>query len=627
MKKYLVAVLVAVCCSPVAIAQQYPKPPIEAKDKLTGQNQPTLAKPGQSKFVGFSNPPSDDLKWQASLSKISANESDNDELLEKIKNIKNKAKFHDNIPSQPAAKTTVAAPSLGANFYGLNNGGTNTPLDNTIAISNAGIIVAFVNHKIGYYTTTGTLTYSKDLYTLINDATLTNSICDPKVIYDNTADRFIFYSQVCDAMSAHSFVIIGFSKTNDPSAGWFFYEFTGNPLNDLSWFDYPKMAISNDELFVTGNLFYDAGGYNQSVIYQLDKAQGYAGAASVSWQFWSGVTGFTILPVSYGQTGSYGPGIYLVSTAGTTSGSSNIHLYEITNNIASGTAVLNSYNVPTPTYSNSGDAAQSGTTRLLNTGDCRSLDGFYLNGIIHFVYNTDAGSGYCGASYNRLTVSSATNVSATFANVGNTDICYPAIASASNSVTDASVIMAFNESGSGIFPRTCAVTCDNSMAWSAPLIVRNGDTYVHYSWATTSTDRWGDYNGMCRKYNSSPAVLWMAGMYGSVTASHIWSQWIAQLSQGVISGISANNTEESKVNVYPNPVVENFDVVFSAEQRQQVTISLFDAQGKLVANLYTGIVEAGKNMFSFNKAGLAKGSYVLNIKGITSSKNEKVIIN
>ena len=624
MNKIILVLFIVLTCSLSVTAQQYPRPSVEAKDKFVKQYHPVTPRPSQSKFLGFRNPPSQDLNWQSSLTKISGNESENDELAEKIKKEKNRIKEHAAI-NTPAAKTTLAAPALGTNFVGLINGGGNTPLDNTVAISNSGVIVAFVNHKIGYYNTSGTLTYSADLYAFINDATLVNNVCDPKVIYDNQADKFIFYAQTCDATSANSFVIIGFSVSNDPTAGWNISEFTGNPLGDASWFDYPKIGISNDELFVTGNLFYEAGGFNESVIYQFNKAQGYAGT-SVTWQYWSGITGaFTILPASFGQTGSYGPGIFLVSTAGATSGSTNINLFEITNNIASTTAVLNHYNVSTTSYSTPGDASQLGTTRKLNTGDCRALDGFYLNGTVHFVFHKDAGSGYSGLVYNRVNTTAATNVSTVFSNVGTTDLCYPAIASSSSTATDGSVIIAYNESGSTINPRTCAVACDNSLTWSPPLVVKNGDGYVHYSWATSATDRWGDYTGMCRKFNASAPEAWMAGMYG--TASHIWFQWIAKLTNGVQTEVAVATPENMNMKVYPNPVVENYDVVFSLKERQQVSMSLVDMQGKIVADLFTGIAEPGENMFSFNKASLLPGTYTIYIKGTSSIlKNEKIII-
>jgi hypothetical protein len=601
--------------------------PLAKPDKTYSPSQFTQ---GQCRFVGFRNPPSADLAWLPSLFKVSDNESENEPLLKKIKAEKNRVKQEAAYRQGTAAKTTATIPVVGTNFAGINNGGTNTPLDNTVAISNAGKIVAFINSKVSYYNTSGTATYTNDLWAMIGDASLVNNMCDPKVIYDYAADRFIFFAQVCDGISANSVVVLGFSKTNDPASGWWIYELTGNPLGDGSLFDYPKIGISNDELFVTGNLFFEGAGFNQSVVYQVAKAPCYAGG-TISAQYWNAISGaFTILPVSLGQSGStYGPGIYLVNTAGATSGSTNIKLHVITNNIASGSAALNSYNVTTPVYSTPGDAAQMGSSRLLDAGDCRALDGFYLNGIIHFVFNTDAGgSGWCGVYYNRLTVSSVTNTSSIFAATGTTDRCYPAVSSIGNSATDQSVMIAFNESNASMYPRTSAVICDNAMAWTSPIVVKAGTSYVHYSWSTTTSDRWGDYTGICRKYNSNPATAWMAGMYGS--SSNTWLQWIAELKSGtgtIGSAVPEVVAAPGVMKVAPNPVYDGCNIIFTLSEREQITISILDMQGKVVKELYSTTAEAGENVFSFNKANLSSGTYFVHVNSkSTLIKNEKIVI-
>ena len=294
---------------------QFSKGKIEAQDKPEQVVAPAVARLDQAEFIGFRNPPSLDLNWMPSLSTISKNEGENQEELEKIKEYKRQLKLSTVITPAEEKTTSVNAPTVSTNFSGVNNGGSYTPLDNTIAISNGGIIVAMVNSNISYYTSTGTSTYTHDVYSLINDATLTNSLCDPKIIYDNVADRFIFYVQVCDEVVTHSKIVLGFSKTNNPSGGWWIYKFTGNPLGDNSWFDYPKLGLSTDEVFVTGNLFHGtSNSFNQSVIYQIPKTVCFAGGTLPTWHYYSGLTGaFTILPLSYGQAGSYGPGLYLVT--------------------------------------------------------------------------------------------------------------------------------------------------------------------------------------------------------------------------------------------------------------------------------------------------------------------------
>jgi hypothetical protein len=49
--------------------------------------------------------------------------------------------------------------------------------------------------------------------------------------------------------------------------------------------------------------------------------------------------------------------------------------------------------------------------------------------------------------------------------------------------------------------------------------------------------------------------------------------------------------------------------------------------GKVVVNLYSGIIEEGENMFSFNKANLAPGLYLMNIVGEANViKHEKITV-
>ena len=477
---------------------------------------------------------------------------------------------------------------------------------------------------MGYFTNTGTLTYSTPIYTLLADATLPNNICDPKVIYDNVAKRFIFYAQVCDQVAANSKVFVAFSKSQNPAAGWYINQISGNPYNDGSFFDYPKMAVSSDEVFITGNLFKaTSGNFNKAVVYQIPKAPGYAGTVITTATKYAIPSGaFTLLPAGKGMNGAFGPGIFLVSTAGSTNGSNLIRLHRITNNAAS-SPVFNTYSVTTTSYSAPGNATQQGSTYPLNTGDCRALDGFYLKGIIHFVHNVDDGSGFSSIEYNRLNVNTMINQSSRFG-VPGTDIAYPAIAAATNDTNNKSVVIACNQTSSAMYPRTCVVGCDTGMLWSSLIQVKAGINFVHYSWSTSTSDRWGDYTGMAKKYNDSAGACWMAGMYGN--ASNTWTQYIAKIKPTTV-GIALTEKEEIPAQVFPNPIVDNYHVKFQLNERQKIVINITDMQGRTVVELYNDMAEKGENLFSFNKANLTPGVYSLNIIGTsTNIKNEKIVV-
>lgn len=530
-------------------------------------------------------------------------------------------KFSNINPSPQSTEDVMQGivPTIGSNFIG--NSGTGCPLDNTVAISNGGKIISLVNSNIAYYNTSGTLLYTSDIFSWYGSGSLVNNICDPKVIYDSGDDRFIFFTQTCDGISANSKVIIAFSTSNDPQGGWFYYELTGNPLNDGSWFDYPKIGVSNNELYVTGNLYYQGGGYNQSVIYQIKKSEGYAGG-SLQWQYWSGIAGspFTLCPLSNGQQGNYGPGVYLASVEIPGSTSSTLHFYDLTDDLTSPSEQLNHYTITTPAYSVAGNASQSGGGNLDN-GDTRTQSGFYLNGNAHVVFASDIGSGWNGINYNRINVGTLTNTNSTFGLVGSYDYCYPAVASCGVNSNDQSAMIVFERSGSSIFPETRVVSIDDGYNWSASTLVKAGNQPVT---VCGNPNRWGDYTGIARKYNSTTPTVWVSGAYGS--SGNYWDTWIAEV-VGVGVGVE-ENSDVSSLNLYPNPVIDNFKTEFTLERTEKINIRIIDIQGKVVKDLYTGVATQGENIFTFNKGNLVDGAYFLQILTIENQtiKNEKFIV-
>ena len=599
----------------------------DAKMQLDEHNKNGSTSPSQlmiSECLGEINTPSTDLKWKPILTNkfVSFEPKELDEeLIEKIKieKLKLKNKNISKISSiNNESSTQSVLPIVGTNFLGNENNGS-SPMDNSIAISNSGVIVSVSNNILEIDDMFGTNTYYNDMASFINDVSVTN-FCDPVVLYDKIYDRFIMFVQECSGNSANSFVFILFSKTNNPATGgWWKYKLTGNPLNNNTWFDYPKLAISNNELFVTGNLFTNSGVFSQAILYQINKLNGYVGA-SLNWQYYVGIYGnpFTLLPVSDGQGLSYGPGCYLVSTSG--SGSS-IKLFDLTNDICC-SPVLNSYTVATTPFSIAGDASQLGTSCLLDNGNTRALSGFYLNGIIHFVFHSDIGSGWNGINYNRLTISPLGNVSSMFGLSGSFDYSYPSISSYATSATDKSVMIGFGRSGPSIYPEIRVVNCDNAMNWSGSTLVKSSSTYVSYT--STTKERWGDYSGMARKHNSLTPSVWMNHMYG--TSANLWNTWIAEIHGNTVTGINEVNADD-KIKVFPNPISETFNIEFTLDESIDLEINIFDATGNLVKELFKGKANVGENLFTFNKSNLSYGTYFINIKSKSKSiKNEKIII-
>ena len=571
--------------------------------------------------LGERNEPSTDLKWRQILNNRCVAfepEAPDHEKIKRLKAEKLVLKRQSSNKSNSSENSTLSSyPTPGNNFLGNTNNGS-SPMDNNIAISNSGWIVSVANTTIEYDDMEGTTHYFKDIVSFINDPQITN-VCDPIVHYDPTSDRFIFFAQECAGNSANSYLLIFFSKSNNPLDGWWYYKISGNPLNDNSWFDYPKMAISENELYITGNLFSNEGTFKQALIYQINKGSGYSGG-SLNWQYWNNIEGtpFTLLPVSYGHGSYYGPGVYLVASA--SGGSSTIKLYDLTADLGSSPS-LNYYSIATTPYSPAANSEQLNTTTVLDNADCRTFSGFYLDGTIHFVFHCDVGNGWNGINYNRLSLNTGLNTSSTFGNSGSYDYSYPSVSSFTNSTTNKSVMIGFGCASSTIYPEIRVVYVDDNMNWSNSTRVKSSQSYVSYT--STTEERWGDYTGTSRMHNSSNPSIWMSGMYG--TSQNNWNTWISEIH------LSANSIGEqqlaSKINIYPNPVIETFNLEFELIDRTKLNIDIIDINGKIVKQLYRGYGEMGSNVFSFNKSNLSKGIYFLNIVSPNKTiSHEKIII-
>jgi len=579
--------------------------------------------------------------------------ADNSDLTKQIKTIKNTTKrlsYRDSISNSIENFNPNAEQPLIFRNFEANVPMEGTPTDNTIAVSNGGIIVVAINSNIRYYKTDGTLLFSKTFYDFIGDTNLKSKLYDPQVIYDPGADRFVFVV-LHGSHSSTSKVIILFSKTNNPENGWNRYYFPITTINSTftsKWFDFPKIGVSNDDLFVTGNIFKnDEGGFSESIIMQINKTKGYTGK-SLEYRIWRDLKDadngkpFSIYPVSWGKNGTYGPSFFLLSTK--SSGNTNrIYLYEITNKLGSTnpSPAFKAYGITTGTYLLAADALQKKAVPnidpgMLDIGDCKIQSAFYQisngEGIIHFVFHSEYNQSVNGICYNRLNVKTLKNTYKLYANA-SFDYAYPAIASSSPEGDDSrDIIMVYLTSSSNTFPGIEIVSCDNNMNFSIPKEIKAGETNVNY--VLNEDERWGDYTGISRKHNTSAPRIWISGAFGGniktsgfppVTIPSRFRTYIAEVSDDANTTLSEEVANE--VRVFPNPVYDVMNVKFYTPQSGMVEISIYNESGQLVTKLFNDYVKQGNVCFRFNKSALGSGIYFVRI--LASNKlisNEKIMV-
>lgn len=90
---------------------------------------------------------------------------------------------------------------------------------------------------------------------------------------------------------------------------------------------------------------------------------------------------------------------------------------------------------------------------------------------------------------------------------------------------------------------------------------------------------------------------------------------------------SISETPDFTFGLFPNPATDQLRVELAPAQAANYTISLTNAEGKLVRMFYTGEIKAGKQSLKFDITGIAPGTYFINVKGENGNSSRMIIKN
>ncbi len=444
-------------------------------------------------------------------------------------------------PYRPRAKsatlkqghTPAQAPAIGMNFEG-NPFTVSVPNDNTLAVSNGGMLLSSINTTI--------YMFDLSLDSLVMDITLEafahpidslNNKFDPKALYDPIRDRFILV-YLGGNSAAVTGIIVCFSATSDPTGAWHLFEIPGNPFGDNTWSDYPAISISPEELFITINLVREGEpwqtGFSQTLIWQIEKEGGYEGDTAITTVMWSDImddsTNIRNMHPVKGGSYPYGPNAYFLSNKNFSMLSDTIYLMEITNTIASGEAELlvtrghssTAYGVP--------PNAKQANNHFFQTNDARVLGGLLEQGRIQFVSNTvDTSNGFA-AVYHGFIDSLTTNPQFSGHIIGDTllEFGYPNISYSGRHPCDQETIISFDHTAGDVFAGMSAIYYGNDRNYSDVFRLKDGAGFVDIQFG--AVQRWGDYTGSQRKYDE-PGTVWVSGTWGSANREN--RTWISEL--------------------------------------------------------------------------------------------------
>lgn len=529
------------------------------------------------------------------------------------------------IPNKPEAKASADSCVIITGFEG-NYFANNVPNDNTLAIANNGMLISDINSTIYIFDTQNdTLVRTVPLSDFADTLHLYPSQYDPKLLYDPDADKFVM-AYLAGFQDSTSNIILAFSATNDPLGLWNLYSLPGNPLSDTSWSDFPAIALSQGELFLTLNLLKDTGewqtSFKQSVVWQINKIKGYNGD-TLQTKLWSGLqsSGRQIRNIHPIQGGSAltGPDMFLLSNNNFAVQSDTIFLLHISGVLTDTNTVLTiSPLISDKCYGMPPDANQP-ESQTLATNDARILGGFIENDKIQFVGNSiDTASGLAAFYHgiiNDVSVSPSVNLTLVSDTV---ELGYPNISYTGASTDDNSAIITANYTGKYTFPGFCAINYNGSTGLYSSLgNLKSGSTHVNF-FPGTVPERWGDYSGSQRVYDE-PGKVWVSGNFGKKVNSlkRVNATWIAQLQKAAPdAGVQSfgNTNDYAGISTYPNPVNDLIFVDLKIPYDALIDISLYDETGRLVKLLLHAKTKKGQNLLSFSTSPLSHGLYFLTVK-------------
>lgn len=512
----------------------------------------------------------------------------------------------------------AANPWLGDNFRS-NNTIDGVPNDNDMAISNGGKIVSVINSNIWMHDEDGTVLANVSLDAWASSLGLGADKYDPRALYDPLHDRFIV---VCLSgfTDSTSNIIVGFSQTNDPTGGWNLYALPGDPRDDSLWTDYPIMALSPQELFLTANLLYNdqpwQTGFARSLCWQIDLDSAYAGAPLLT-QLWDSVyfggrPVRNLCPIQGGSAPS-GHGMYFLSNRNLAVANDTIWIMRITDSIGVAGAQFNvGFQVSDVEYGLPPNAVQQFNLSMA-TNDARCLDGFIENDVIQFVGNTVDTSTGRAALYHGIIRDVSTVPTIEGKVIGNADGAYgyPGITWLGMTAGSNEALIGLNYLGANAqnHPGCGAIYYDGNGNYSDRVVARAGTGYIN---ALSGLDRWGDYMGVQLRYNQ-PGVAWISGTWGQ--PSHLPATWIAEFHHPAIVSNEDPEQERPEAVAFPNPVDDRFSLAFELGEATFLEIALYDVQGRKQKVLLKDVVKRGKSRFAFSTEPLAAGVYFIRLEG------------
>jgi hypothetical protein len=364
--------------------------------------------------------------------------------------------------------------------------------------------VVVVNRNIAIYARTD----GTELSNILSTSFLPGSNGDPRVLYDQYADRWVVH---IDDFSTTIYLAV--SMTDDPTGAWFKTSINLAQGSDAGCFpDYPTLGVDADGYYVTAYMV----GCGMSV-FAIEKAPLIAPVPSLGT-----VTAWRAFPfegaIQPVHTWGAAPGEYLISTRNT----AQLAVRRIDGPLTAPT-LTDLGSVDVATFSEPPDAPSMGAATPLDTVGSRLMAAMYRNARIYTAHAVNL-SGRSGCRWYEVDAAGLSVVQTGDVDDPSLSFMFPTLAV--NSVGD--MVIGFSGSDSGTFGSAYVagrVVADPAGQMSPPALLKAGQA-SHSIIDSFGRNRFGDYSQTSLD-PTDELKFWTAQEW--VQGVDTWSTWVAEL--------------------------------------------------------------------------------------------------
>jgi hypothetical protein len=465
-------------------------------------------------------------------------------------------------PAQPqaGAETPIATINFNGDIQGTAGCGNWVPADQALAVGDgSNPIIQAVNECLSVWSLGGVRLLGPVALQTFFGRPLSESVCDPRALFDWRNHRFIVIAIRCSAPFGAAYVAV--SQADNPLGAWWVYTL-GSSSSPGAIMDYPRLGQDHTATYpgsgFAGGIYLAYNLFNPGYIHEewhvLPKGPMYAGAGFTYWYF-SGMTSGGIVTDSTQPANVFSPyerprAEFLLTARNEGVSTNLLTVWAISNpfqHVAGGNApqltgvvigAANSWTLPP-------DAPQSGGPNNIDTLDNRITgEVTYAHGHLHGAHSTANGAGGtatqiwkiqpflnrtnagCALSIDLCPqITGATIRNETVLNYGGTSAAFMAVPQPD---LDGNVTTVFNFSTTAEFPSIAYI----SQRVTQPLATfADSGFYLVNGLGRYTHGRWGDYMAVApagiayRAGNggiTGTNTMVFSGMYSDTTALNRW---------------------------------------------------------------------------------------------------------